>query len=100
MFFGYEDRKKAILNFIVYWIAFGTVYLLVFSPTIYASGSRIFFIMNCLFIFLISQLYIELINNYNINNNKYFKFGKIILIIYTFSIICSYTVYLTQSVSA
>ena len=100
LFFGYEDRKKAILNFIVYWIAFGTVYLLVFSPTIYASGSRIFFIMNCLFIFLISQLYIELINNYNINNNKYFKFGKIILIIYTFSIICSYTVYLTQSVSA
>ncbi|VTX49124.1 Uncharacterised protein [uncultured Leptotrichia sp.] len=99
-FYCYEEKRKAILNFIVYWIALGSVYLLVFSPTIYASGSRIFFVMNCLFMFLISQLYIELINKYDINNNKYFKFGKVILMIYIFSIICSYTVYLTQSVSA
>ena len=100
LFYCYEEKRKAILNFIIYWVALGSVYLLVFSPTIYASGSRIFFVMNCLFIFLVSQLYVELINKYNINNNKYFKFGKIILMIYIFSIICSYTIYLTQSVSA
>lgn len=96
----FEDKKKAILCFLIYWAGFCSVYITVFMPAVYAIGSRLFFLMNSFFLFLISQLYLELKVKYNIDQKKYFKIAVLLLSIYSFLIILSYNNYLAQSLTA
>ena len=96
---SFKDIKRGILNFGIYWTGLGTVYIMCISPTIYASGSRIFLLMNIMFIFIISQLYIELNQEYKIEQSKEFRIGKTIFFCISALILFSYTTYLLQSVS-
>lgn len=96
---SFKNIKKGILNFGIYWVGIGTVYIMCFSPTIYASGSRIFLLMNVLFIFIISQLYVELNKEYRIEENRAFRIGKSVFSCISLLILFSYTIYLLQSVS-
>ena len=92
----FVDKKKAILIFLIYWAGFFSFYVMAFMPAIYAVGSRAFLVLDCLILFIISQLYIELLK-YKINENKYFKIFIFILGIYSFLIILSYSNYLEQA---
>lgn len=96
---SFKDIKRGVLNFGIYWTALGTVYIMCISPTIYASGSRIFLLMNVMFIFIISQLYIELNQEYKIEQSKEFRIGKTVFFCISALILFSYTTYLLQSVS-
>ena len=92
----FSDKKRGLLNFLLYWAGFFSFYVMSFMPAIYAIGSRAFLVLDCIIIFLISQLYIEL-KNYKINENKYFKIFIFILGIFSFLVILSYNNYLKQA---
>lgn len=92
----FDDKKKAILNFLIYWAGFFSFYVMAFMPAIHAIGSRAFLVQDCLMLFLISQLYVELLK-YKINENKYFKIFIFVLGVYSFLIILSYSNYLNQA---
>lgn len=92
----FDDKKKAILNFLIYWAGFFSFYVMAFMPAIHAIGSRAFLVLDCLMLFLISQLYVELLK-YKINENKYFKIFIFVLGVYSFLIILSYSNYLNQA---
>lgn len=94
----FNDRKKGILVFLVYWAGFFSVYILSFMPAIYAIGSRAFFLMDSLILFIISQLYLELKLEYQIDKNKYFKVFLVVILLLSFLIILSYNSYLKQFV--
>ena len=96
----FEDKKRGMLYFLIYWAGFFSIYIMVFIPAVYAIGSRAFFLMDCFILFLISQLYTELKIKYRIDKEIYFKIILYFLFIYSVLIILSYSNYLKQSITA
>ena len=86
----FEDKNKGRLNFLVYWAGLFSGYIIAFMPVMYGIGTRACFITVTCFLFVISQLYLELKLKYEIDKNLYFKILKIILTILSFVIILSY----------
>lgn len=70
-----EIKYSAIL---CYLAAIMSALILSFSPTIYASGERIWFIPYIMYILALSMVFMEFIKNINISSNKF----KIIYSIY------------------
>ena len=86
----FEDKKEKVLYFLVYWAGIFSVYILMFIPSIYAIGSRIFLMTNICIVFLIMRIYLKLKKEYQIDKNRYFKISYVVFLIVTFLMILPY----------
>jgi len=58
----FEDKKKSIVYTLLYLAGIASSIVIGFSPTIYASGDRVYFVMNIMNIFVSVGLFTEMIN--------------------------------------
>lgn len=86
----FDDKKKGVLSFLLYWAGLFSVYILAFMPAVYAIGSRAFLILNILIIFIILQIYLELKLKFEIDKSKSFKILIFVLSIISFLVILNY----------
>ena len=70
IFVLYKNVWKGLTNAVIYFAALASSWSLSFSPTIFASGNRIFFITNILFVVLISSLLNEISQYINLKDSK------------------------------
>ena len=73
--------RSGFVNMVVYFAALASAYSLSFSPTIFASGTRIFFAANTLIILLIALLFKELDGCIGILTKKWFRPAIAVLVI-------------------
>ncbi len=76
VFYSFKDLKKSIVYTLIYFAGICASLALSFSPTIFASGSRIFFVNDIMNLIVCSALLKELFKNEN--KNKFY----VILIIF------------------
>lgn len=67
IFFIFKDIKNGIFAFIIFGASIASVICVSFSPTIYASGARIFFVTDFLILIIIQIM----LNNIIFSNQKY-----------------------------
>jgi len=82
----FENKRISLTNMLLYFAALASGYAVSLSPTIFASGNRIFFVGDILFVFLIGFLLKELTNYVDIKN-KIFKVMLTILFLLSSTII-------------
>jgi hypothetical protein len=93
LFFAFEKKESRFLACLLYLAAFGSGIIMGYSPTVFASGSRPFFLANIILLMLCMMLISEGINHKNPNVSNAFK-GKAIvskLLISLVSLIAVYT---------
>lgn len=78
---AFQSRRHGFVNMVVYFAALASVYSLSFSPTIFASRTRIFFAANTLIILLIALLFKELDGCTGILTKKWFRPAIAVLVI-------------------
>ena len=78
---AFQSRRHGFVNMVVYFAALASAYSLSFSPTIFASGTRIFFAANTLIILLIALLFKELDGCIGILTKKWFRPAIAVLVI-------------------
>ncbi len=63
LWIAFDKKEDKFLTVILYLAALASGYAISFSPTIFASGSRIFFVGNILIIFVTAKLLCEFLKN-------------------------------------
>lgn len=80
LFLVYQDKVEAFLNTLLYCAALVSMYSISISPTIFASGNRIFFLTDVLMVLQIGMVVKELLRSTNISNEKRFRIAQLALI--------------------
>jgi hypothetical protein len=78
---AFSNKALNFFTTILYLAALTTGYIMAISPTIFASGSRVFFIGDVLILLIIGILLKEIITDSNIGQTSYFKkmvFGMVV----------------------
>ena len=102
LFFAFRDIANRIMACIIYLAAFGSGVIMGFSPTIFASGSRPFFIANILILFLCALLIKEGMSSDDIKISESFrgKTKKAWLVIAIISLVSVYSMFLYKFIFA
>ena len=74
IFFAFADRKRGFLNMLLYYGALASSYVISLSPTIFASGHRVFFVAQILMVLLVGLLVRELGKYWDFSKNKTIKY--------------------------
>ncbi len=81
IFYSFKDIKKSIIYFLIYFAGICSALALSISPTIFASGNRIFFVNDIMNIIICSALINEISKNHSKNKRYYLGFIIFILLI-------------------
>ena len=74
VFVSFERTENKLVGIVIYFAALAASYIMGISPTIFASGFRIFFVADMLIVFLCAMLLRELFNLHSgIWKEKWFK---------------------------
>ena len=63
LYIAFDRKEDKFVIIILYFAALASGYVLGFSPTIFASGSRIFYVSNILLIFIAAKLFVQSIKS-------------------------------------
>lgn len=80
--FAFRNKIEAILNVLLYLAALASMYSISVSPTIFASGERVFFMTDILLVLLVGLITKELILQTNAHNEKWFYRMKVVLVFF------------------
>ncbi len=90
IFYAFENKAEGLSNVALYLASLCSGYILGFSPTIFESGLRIFFISDILIVLLISNLTKEL---FKFEIKKWFKIIVFLLFAVSLCPLAAYSVY-------
>ena len=102
LFFAFRDVANRIMACIIYLAAFGSGVIMGFSPTVFASGNRPFFIANILILFLCALLIKEGMTSDDTEISSSFrgKTKKAWLVIAVISLVSVYSMFLYKFIFA
>ena len=78
----FRDKTEAILSFLLYLAALASMYSISISPTIFASGDRVFFMTDILLVLLVGLVTKELILRTDTLNKKWFYRVRLVLLFF------------------
>lgn len=81
LFVVFENKNVALANTLLYFAALASSYAVSISPTIFASGNRIFFATDILLVLLCSVLTKEVFLTENLCKKKWYNCAVIVLVI-------------------
>jgi len=94
LFITFDKKEDKFITVVLYFAALCSGYMLSFSPTIFASGSRIFFISNILMIFIAAKLF-----TYSLNNGfTYSRIASYSFIIFTIILWSQFVLFFPKSI--
>lgn len=82
IYYSFSDRKRSVLNCLVFLAGVASRFIIGFSPTIYASGERVSLFLNIAFIILIIHLLNELPIRKKQKNIVFYGLGVMALLQY------------------
>lgn len=82
LWFAFTDKGNRFFAVMIYFSAIVSGYILAFSPTIFASGSRVFFVSDVLTLLIIGLLLQELLTISDVLRSKYAKYAFFVFIIF------------------
>lgn len=78
----HETASRLQTNVLLYLAALASMYSISVSPTIFASGDRVFFMTDILLVLLVGLITKELILQTNVRNEKWFYRMKVVLVFF------------------
>lgn len=96
----FKRKEEQLVYTLLYLAALAASYIMFISPTIYASGNRIFFVGDCIILIIGGNLLKQIFSMSSILENRAFIKIKHGVIFITFIMFCTYlTTFVTQSLA-